>query len=305
MRTQLFYPKTLLALLLACAIPAFAADNSLIKSAYAPPSASPGKPDAAAGLAKINKTRDVLVFSAPPRETPEVGMAQYGPIAEYLTRTTGKKFEYRHPDNWLQYQASIQQDEYDLVFDGPHFVSWRVANRQHTPLVKIPGDFIFVFLTKKDNRKVNTVADLAGHGVCGHAPPNQGTLRLYSMFDNPSRQPQLRNVKGWRNIYKAMVDGKCDGAVVPLKIYKKMDPKGVQAKVLHVTDPAPGQAFTASSRISPQMRKQIAKALLSPEGEKATATLRKRFPTTAYVEAREIEYQNTKDLLKDSWGFNN
>lgn len=302
MRT-LLHSSALCALCLAFTLSAQAADKNIVKSAYAPPSTTQSKPDSANGLANINKARDVYVFSAPPRESVEKGKEQYGPIAELLTKATGKKFEYRHPDNWLHYQANMQQDAYDLVFDGPHFVSWRISERQHKPLVKIPGDFIFVFLSNKGNNKISTVADLAGRGVCGHAPPNQGTLRLYSMFENPSRQPQLRNVKGWRNIYKAMVAGKCDGAIVPLKIYKKMDPKGVQAKVLYVTQPAPGQAFTASSRISDNMKRQIIRTLLSKEGEKATTKLRARFPTTAYVEANETEYNAPKALLNNSWGF--
>lgn len=243
------------------------------------------------------------IFTAPPRETEKKGKETYGPIAAYLTKVTGKKFVYKHPGSWINYQSNMQKNKYDLVFDGPHFVSWRIAKAKHTPLVKIPGDFIFVFLTQKDNKKVTGLEKLAGRSVCGHAPPNQGTLRLYNAFPNPSRQPVLKPVKGWRNIYKAMIAGKCDGAVVPLKIYKKLDPNGTAARVLLITDAAPGQAFTASSEIPSDVRLKITEMLINPKGQIATQKLRTRFRAKTLVKATPQEYADVKVLLKDSWGF--
>lgn len=246
---------------------------------------------------------DVYVFSAPPRESVQVGKETYQPIADFLTKVTGKKFEYQHPSNWLRYSADMRKDKYDLVFDGPHFVSWRLSRIQHTPLVKIPGDFIFVFLTQKENEAVNEVDDLIGKKVCGHAPPNQGTLRLFNQLSNPLRQPLLVEVKGWRNIYKAMMAGKCSGAIVPLKIYKQMDPNKKDTRVLLVTKAAPGQAFTAGPRISFEDKAKIIDALMTPEGQKATEKLRTRFPTKAFTKANKSEYQGIDILLQFSWGF--
>ena len=176
---------------------------------------------------------ETFLFSAPPREPLEVGRKIYGSIADYLTKVTGLKFVYEPSDNWPTYQKALLENRYDLVFDGPHFVSWRMTQRRHRPLIKIPGDFIFVFLARQDNPRITSVEDLAGRTVCGHAPPNQGTLRMYKMFKNPMRVPFIVNVKGWRNIYKSMIAGKCHGAIVPLKIFREVD-QG-EAKVLHTT----------------------------------------------------------------------
>jgi len=35
------------------------------------------------------------------------------------------------------------------VFDGPHFVSWRMTKLQHVPLVKFPGNLEFVVAVRK------------------------------------------------------------------------------------------------------------------------------------------------------------
>lgn len=243
------------------------------------------------------------IFSSPPRGNNAMETAIFQPVADYLSRVTGKKFVYKYSDNWLAYQSNMQKDVYDLVFDGPHFVSWRISHRGHEPLVKIPGDFIFVFLVRKDNNNIQELSNLAGRTVCGHAPPNQGTLRLYNMFTNPARQPQLVEVQGWRNIYKEMIAGKCVGSVVPLKIYKELDPEGKDTKVLYVTKAAPGQAFTAGKRIPPDIRAKIADALMSAEGQAVTAQLRKRYPSRPYIRATKQEYSGEDVLLKDSFGF--
>ena len=64
-----------------------------------------------------------LILTAPPREKPEAGQKLYGPIASYLTKLLGKKVVYKHPQNWLNYQHEMRHDKYDIVFDGPHFIS--------------------------------------------------------------------------------------------------------------------------------------------------------------------------------------
>jgi ABC-type phosphate/phosphonate transport system substrate-binding protein len=279
-----------------------AQNNTTESVAYRPPGEvrdTEATSKAAANLAQ----NPAYIFSAPPRGNVAEETAYYQPIVDFLTKATGKKFIYQHSDNWLTYQTNMQKDVYDLVFDGPHFVSWRLSHRGHEPLVKIPGDFIFVFLSRKDDAHIQSLNDLAGRKVCGEAPPNQGTLRLYSMFPNAARQPVLVAVPGWRNIYKEAMAGKCAGGIVPLKIYKELDPDGKDTKVLFVTKATSGQAFTAGRRIPPNIRAKIAEALMSPEGEAATAALRKVYPSKPYVRATKEEYAGEDVLLKDSYGF--
>ncbi len=78
-----------------------------------------------------------------------------------------------------------------MVFDGLHFVSWRVNRLQHIPVMIIPGGFVFRFVADRNNAKISKVDDLIEKRVCSHAPPNQDTLRLYKEFQNPMRLPIL------------------------------------------------------------------------------------------------------------------
>ncbi len=247
--------------------------------------------------------KETFIFTAPPRENIEKGKHTYGPIASYLSKVLGKNIEYHHPGNWLTYSADMRKDKYDMVFDGPHFVSWRISKINHTPVVKIPGGFIFKFVAYRDNKEISKVDNLVGKRVCGHPPPNQGTLRLYNQFKNPMRLPILVPVKGWRNIYNAMMTGKCDAAILPEKIYKKVDPKSKNSKVLFSSSPVPGQAITVGKRFNHQDVIKIRKALLSKQGQAATKNLRKRFASPTLKAANKEEYEGVSQLLADSYGF--
>lgn len=239
-----------------------------------------------------------FVFSAPPRGTYAEEAAIYQPIVEYLSRVTNHKFRYQYSDNWLSYSRDMTNGNYDLVFDGPAFNGWRMEKMSHTPLIKLPEDFVFVVIARKDNHQVSELKQLAGRKVCVHAPPNLGTLTLLSQFDNPARQPSIVEIKGWDVAYQSVADGKCAGTVLPIKNLEKND-KGV-VKVLYKHKPLPNQALSAGPRIPAQMQARIKHALLSEEGRAVTAKLRAAYAGKDFVAASAGEYAGLGTLLKDS-----
>lgn len=239
-----------------------------------------------------------FVFSAPPRGSYAEEVATYQPIMEHLSRVTGKRFVYKYSDNWLSYSKEMTNGAYDLVFDGPAFNGWRMDKMNHTPLVKLPEDFVFVVIARKDNAQITELKHVAGRKVCAHAPPNLGTLTLLSQFDNPARQPVIHQVMGWDNNYKAMMEGQCVATVVPIKNFEKND-KGT-AKILYRHRAMPNQAFSAGPRIALELRSKIQQALLSEEGKAATAKLRSVYAGKDLVTAKAEEYAGLGRLLKDS-----
>ncbi len=254
----------------------------------------------------LTANADDFIFTAPPREKPNAGAALYGPIADYLTATTNHTFTYKHPDNWLSYMKGMRMGEYDMAFDGPHFVSWRVAAVEHTPLVRLPGKLEFVVISRKDNANINKLQDLAGRPICGHAPPNLATLTMLDQFQNPARQPRIEVVRGLKNVYSAMVDKKCDAAVIPAKIYNKLNKKDEQklTQILFKSTGLPHQAISVASVIPADVQQEIRTALLSPEGIVATEKLRKRFAGgKEMIGTDTAEYEGYGFLLSDYWGF--
>jgi ABC-type phosphate/phosphonate transport system substrate-binding protein len=246
-----------------------------------------------------------LVLSAAPREDDAEAEALYGPVAEYLSTVLGKKVVFKHAGNWGVYQGLMQKGAYDIVFDGPHFNSWRVERAQHNVLVKIPGEHVFVVLVKKDNDKIREVKQLAGRSICAHAPPNLGTLTALNEFDNPARQPIIVNIDGWKEIYQGMLANKCVAAVVPLKIHEKFEKEsGHQAKIVFRGATLPDNAISAGPRLSAQDQEKITRALLSPEGEKATAKLREKYAAKkSFSAANNKEFAGLGAYLRNEWGY--
>ncbi len=245
-----------------------------------------------------------LVLSAPPRGVAAKEKEIYEPIAELLSKTIGKKVTFRYSDNWLSYSKDMIQGSYDLVFDGPHFNGWREDKLGHVPLIKINEDFIFALITKAENQRITEVKNLAGRTICAHAPPNLGTLLLYSQFDNPVRQPVIIEIQGWDNAYKGLIDGKCEATIVPLKNLAKFDAGEKKAtKIIYKSRTMPNQALSAGPRITPAMQAKIRQAMLSEEGKKATEKLREVYAIKEFVSASREEYAGLGRLLKHTLYF--
>lgn len=244
-----------------------------------------------------------LVLSAPPRESPEAGQKLYGPLAEYLSKVTGEKIEYRHPDNWGIYQVMMTKGAYDLVFDGPHFVSWRIRNLEHVPLVALSGKLRFVIVARKEDARIQSLADLAGKSVCGHAPPNLATLTLFDRFNNPSRQPRLLESKGFDDGYQKLLAAKCAATVLPYEVHQKLDGAGARTKLLFTGEPYANQALTAGPRVSALARKQIMQALLSVEGQDKVRPVVTAFSGSEFLATTPDDYVGYVSLLKNVWGF--
>lgn len=272
------------------------------KVAYAPPTAAAAP--AAAPASRLGSTDATntgpLVFSAPPRGTREAEIAMYQPVAELLSRTLKREVVYRHADNWLTYSKDMTQGRYDLVFDGPAFNGWRQDRLNHVPLVKLPEPFVFVVITRAENRDIRDIADLAGQRICAHAPPNLGTLTLLSLFPNAARQPAIKTTEGWDNAFKRMMRGDCIATVVPIKNLEKNDREGKKARVVYRHAALPNQALSAGPRITAEMRDRIQQAMLSKEGRQATAALRATYAGRDFVPASAKEYAGLGVYLRDS-----
>lgn len=244
------------------------------------------------------------VFAVPPRESAQAAAEIYAPVAEYLSKVTGKKVVFHQAASWINYQTEMRHGDYDLVFDGPHFNAWRSANLQHNILVKAPGDHNFVVVVRKDSDKIHDLKQLAGRAVCGMSPPNLGTLTVLNEFDNPMRQPVIQNTLGWNNIYSAMQAGQCAAAILPARNLAKYDPQGMATRVIFRAKSYPNQALSAGPRVSPEDQARIIRAFVTPDSQVATAKLRDAYALTGnFLPANRAEYAGVASILKDTWGY--
>lgn len=261
---------------------------------------------ALAGLISLysQATLSDFVFTAPPRESLDKGIKVYKPIADYLTKITGERFVYQHPETWSEYSANMHAEKYDLVFDGPHFVDWRINNIDHTVLVKLPQLFRWQIIARKDDSSINDIQDMIDKKVCAPGSPNFGMLSMFSHFTNPDKQPKHVNIKGWINVFDGVKNGKCDAGVLPKTNLSVYDKDGKYVKIIHTHLPYPNQGFTAGKRIRPELRQMIRQGLLSRDGQEAMFDLRKRFASGAkLVKADNEEYDGVRIVLKRAQNF--
>ena len=91
-----------------------------------------------------------IIFSTAPTQSPEVTLQNYQPLAEYLSRVTGKNVVVKPAKNFQEYSINMRNGEYDMLFDGPHFISYRLLKKNHILLAKLPGELRFAIVARKD-----------------------------------------------------------------------------------------------------------------------------------------------------------
>lgn len=221
-----------------------------------------------------------LILTAPPRESAKAGNKLYRPIASYLSKVLKRKVTYKHPGNWFNYQNKMRNDKYDIIFDGPHFVSWRIAHINHEVLIKLPGDLQFMVVTDLNNEDVNEGKDMFGKKFCGISPPNLSSLSFLATFANPMLQPQVKGIKGgMKKVFEAFEQKKCQAAVLRNVFYEKKlsQEKRDKLKVIFTSRVMPNQALSVSSRLSKNEKTKITNALLKGKGVTSLDGIVKRF----------------------------
>ncbi len=238
-------------------------------------------------LCCCSAARADLLLTAPPRESVADGQKQYGPLAEKLTQILGEKVTYQQPKGWLFYQRDMRADKFDIVFDGPHFISWRIKRFGHTPVAKLPGTLVFIVVTEKgakgfNRRNINTIDDLKNVKVCAVAPPNLSSLTVLTEYKDPVSLPIMVNAKGgMKGVYSAFKNGKCQAAIMRDKFFIKKVPQHERddLKIIFRSEPVANQGITVSRRVTEEQRTLITAALT--EVSASTTPILKRFTPKA------------------------
>jgi len=249
---------------------------------------------------------DEIIFATAPTQSAEITTKLYTPILKFLSAKTGKKFTLSVPGSFIQYSSSMQAGKYDMAFDGPHLSGWRMDRQQHVPIIRFPGKIKIVIAAKGDS-VLSSMDDLQyGVRICSFTPPNMLTMAMLSYFPNPSKQPDLIRVQGFKKLIKCLKTGKGDAAVLRDKLWAKAQKSGEAKGLKIIAQPKrgyPERTLTVGPKVDAKLRSQITELLLSPEGQKVTAPLLKRFKKKNLVKANPKEYIGLSNLINTVWGF--
>ncbi len=252
-----------------------------------------------------SSVRADLILTSPPRESLANGKKQYVPIANLLTKVLGEKVIYKQAKGWLFYQRDMREDKYDIIFDGPHFISWRIKRFGHIPVAKLPGYLRFIVVMKKGEtgfggHVINSLEDLVNQPVCGLAPPNLAALTVLAQYKNAISLPDIISVKGGMNgAYKSFKRGKCKAVILRDKYFIKKVPKKEREGLVTLfrSGKIANQGITVSRRVTAAQRAKIITAL-THETPATMPTLR-RFAGKAkkFIPATANDYKNYYKLL--------
>lgn len=249
-----------------------------------------------------------LIFTAPPRETKAAAEKLYGPLAKAMTVWSGEKVVYKYAGNWLSYSNDMRAGKYDIIFDGPQFVSWRMAQQGAVPLASLPGKLQFVVATTDPS--VKKVSELVAQKVCTIPSPNIGALFVLDQFKDPMQQPVIVPVThgGQAAIYKAQAQGECVAAIYRTGFYDKKltDVQRSKLNVIYTSRTAPNQTITAAKSVPAAVRKHIADGLVSASSEKPESGILARYAQGAkhFVKVDPKDFKGLDHLLEDVvWGW--
>lgn len=259
---------------------------------------------ATTGALSAATAADTIVFSTPPTQSAERTISQYQPIADFLSEATGTTVKIVPARNFLDYGLRMRNGEFDLIFDGPHFIGWRIDNLDHEVLVRLPGRLNFVVVTKADD-PAQSSADLVGRRVCGPAPPNLATMSFLETHPNPLRQPIMVVARGFASALKCLKDGDGDAAVMRDKFWAKQNQDGF--KVVFRTENAfPDRGISVSRKVDAETRAKLREALLAMSGNEVVSKALADIGGAGeqgFIAATDDEYRGLGRLLRDVWGF--
>lgn len=194
----------------------------------------------------------------------------FAPLAEYLSKASGHtitlKTAYDYADFWLLMKNG---SHYDLIFDAPFYVDYRIKYQKHVPLAKVPG-LVSYSLVTLSSTGIFEPAELIGKKIATLTPPAPGGLVMFKMFPNPSRQPYIHPVRSAEDAMKLLLAGKVVAAMVPTPLAAQAMAQGKEISTVATTEQTPHMTITASPKIDEATRKKIAVALIdaakTPEG---------------------------------------
>ena len=250
--------------------------------------------------------KDVITITTAPTQSVADTHKLYGPLADYLSEATGENIKLVPARNFLEYTSKMRKGEFDIIFDGPHFVSWRMGHTEHVPLARLPGELVFMAAVK-DGGTISQIGQLVGKKVCAVNSPNLATLMVLDAFPNPVRQPVIVSRRSFKDAMQCLKKGEGVAAILPVKFWKKFEKKGKTKgfRLLYSTkkQPLPPRTFSISKRVDAATREKIRHALLDSEGKPGAQPLLNRFRSKKFVVAKESEYRDLSRLLLSVWGF--
>ena len=250
-------------------------------------------------LLQGNVLADEYTLSLQPTLSKKVTIAAYQPLADYLSQKTGHTITIKTYRSFFTYWQKIRKaQDVDLVLDAAHFTGYRLLSHDYTVLAKIPGMVSYSLVIRKDS-PVTRPEDLVLKNIATMPSPSLGGIRLYEIFDDPSRLPREVTVNSHDDAIMALTDGRADAAIIPTPLVGHYD----FLEVIQETQAAPHMALSASPKVPQDVRQNITRALTDAHNTDDGRLMLSQAGISNFVGTTAEEYTAYSELLKDAFGY--
>ncbi|MCK4742662.1 MAG: PhnD/SsuA/transferrin family substrate-binding protein [Sulfuriflexus sp.] len=223
----------------------------------------------------------------------------YKPLADYLSEATGHDIKVVGMSNFLAYWNAMRKgDEYQLILDAAHFTDFRIKRNNYNVLVKVYDTVTYSLVTSEDDLLFDP-EELNGKTIATVTSPSLGGVRLFELYDNPLRQPIIRETTNFVDALRLLKEKKTFAALVPTPLING----DTTVNTMLTTDPVPHMALSASSSVDEITQRKITQALLSAGDTPEGLDLLQRLNLKGFEATDASTYDGHSELLADVFGY--
>lgn len=224
----------------------------------------------------------------------------YQPLADYLSQRTGHTIKIKTYRSFSSYWRKIFKHEkkFDLVLDAAHFTGYRAKYQNFKVLAKLPDTVSFSIVSRGDHFTIDT-EELISQRIATMPSPSIGAIRLEQLFSNPVNIPNYIWEEDTDAAVQSVLSGKADAAIIPTRMVSTYD----NLNVIHVTEPVPHMALSASPDIPPDIIEMLQRALLNASSSAAGKKMLAKLKIEQFEATDASEYEPYEQLLKDVYGY--
>lgn len=225
----------------------------------------------------------------------------YQPLADYLSKATGKKINLVTAYDFADYWLTMKQGKaYSLILDSSFYTDYRIKNMGYTPLVKVPGLVSYSLVSLPDYGYFDA-EELVGRKIASLIPPSPGGLVLAKMFPNSVRQPMIVPAKDSSEALKYLYAGKVRAAMVPTPVAAREMNADKDLSIISTTEQFPHITLSAGSSIDAPTQERIRQALLTAADTPSGQIMLKDIGFPGFEKATKELYDGYSEYLTEGW----
>ena len=258
---------------------------------------------------KQKKDDSVIYFGVIPRDNPRITYEKYQPLIDYLTETTGHRFELKLKKSYEETVVSLGNGETDVAILDP--LTYLEAHARYGAVcilksVNSRGEpfYYSMIITKKD-KPLKSLSELKGKSFAFSAVKSTAgnLIPRYLLAEAGIHLKDLGMYKNFdyhETVVKRVLSGEFDAGAVRDSVANKYMPLGI--KVIKRSSPIPTGPVVIGPRTSFVTGEMIKSALINiNKTERGQQVLKKLDPEFwgGFIEARDSDYQGIRDMINN------